>query len=139
MGRLVQRFLPFPRCLPNSCPVSPTVPLFCLEDNVDSFHTLNKYLAQDGPQGKLPWEWQGQAWLCVGPLLSRFQARGHMKSALRAGGRCQWPEKNWVLIHNFKDQAFFLVKTTSANSRGSIKVHRRHSEFLRIYGMGSII
>lgn len=65
MGRLVQLSLPFPRCLPDSCPVSPTVPLFCTKDNVDSFCTQNKYVAQDGPPGKLLWEWQGQAWLCL--------------------------------------------------------------------------
>lgn len=133
MGRLFQLFLRFPICFPNFWPMSTTVPLFYLEDNVDSFCTQNDYLVQYGPQGKLPWEWQGQAGLHPSPCHPdcKPEEKGSQQPELEV--------RNCVLIHNLEDQTFVILKTVGANSSGSIKAQRRQWETSEIDGMGLLI
>lgn len=119
--------------------MSTTVSLFCLEDNGDSFCTQNKYLAQYGPQGEVARGVAGAGMAPSQPPTSRLKAqRTNEVSDLSWKQMSQQPVRNWVLIHNWKDQTCVLLKTTGVNSRSSIRVHGRHWEASKIYGMASL-
>lgn len=128
MGRLVQLFSPFSKMPPKFLPCVNYCSIILFGDNVDSFCTQNKYLAQYGPQGSCHGSGKGRHGSI--PVPCSLDHRTEDKSVLEASVTAASEELGFYT--EFK-RPCVLLKTTGASSRGSIKVHRKHEEVFKIH------